>query len=49
MKTVLLLIVAFGLIVTLLFMAQLTRDMTELWEMMIKFQYFLMSKTGTSI
>jgi len=49
MKTVLLLIVAFGLIVALLFMAQLTRDMTELWEMMLEFQYFFMSKTGTSI
>ena len=49
MKTALLLIVAFGLIVTLLFMAQLTSDMTELWKMMMEFQYFLMSKTGTSI
>jgi len=49
MKTVLLLIVAFGLIVTLLFMARLTSDMTELWKMMMEFQYFLMSKTGTSI
>ena len=49
MKTALLLIVAFGLIVALFFMAQLTRDMTELWEMMLEFQYFFMSKTGTSI
>ena len=49
MKTMLLLIVAFGLIVALLFMAQLTRDMTELWEMMLEFQYFLMSKTGVGI
>ena len=49
MKTVLLFIVAFGLIVALFFMAQLTRDMTELWEMMMEFQYFLMSKTGTEI
>jgi len=49
MKTVLLLIVAFGLIVALLFMTQLTRDMTELWEMIMKLQYFLMSKTGTTI
>jgi len=49
MKTVLLLIVAFGLIVALLFMAQLTRDMTELWEMMLEFQYFFMSKTGAGI
>jgi len=49
MKTVLLLIVAFGLIVALLFMAQLTKDMTELWEMMMEFQYFFMSRTGTSI
>ena len=49
MKTVLLLIVAFGLIVALFFMAQLTKDMTELWEMMMEFQYFLMSKIGTSI
>tara|TARA_R100000656_G_scaffold18088_1_gene16734 strand:+ start:139 stop:288 length:150 start_codon:yes stop_codon:yes gene_type:complete len=49
MKTVLLLIVAFGLIVALFFMAQLTRDMTELWEMMLEFQYFFMSKIGTSI
>ena len=49
MKTALLLIVAFGLIVALFFMAQLTSDMTELWEMMMEFQYFLMSKTGTSI
>ena len=49
MKTTLLLIVAFGLIVALLFMAQLTKDMTELWEMMMEFQYFFMSRTGTSI
>ena len=49
MKTALLLIVAFGLIVALLFMAQLTSDMTELWEMMMEFQYFLLSKTGTGI
>ena len=49
MKTVLLLIVAFGLIVALFFMAQLTKDMTELWEMMMEFQYFFMSKTGTTI
>ena len=49
MKTVLLLIVAFGLIVALLFMAQLTNDMTELWEMMLKLQYFFMSRTGTEI
>ena len=49
MKTALLLIVAFGLIVALFFMAQLTKDMTELWEMMLEFQYFFMSKTGTSI
>ena len=49
MKTALLLIVAFGLIVALLFMAQLTSDMTELWEMMLKLQYFFMSRTGTSI
>ena len=49
MKTVLLLIVAFGLIIALLFMTQLTKDMTELWEMMMKFQYFLMSKTGVGI
>ena len=49
MKTVLLLIVAFGLIVALFFMAQLTRDMTELWEMMLKLQYFFMSKTGVGI
>ena len=49
MKTTLLLIVAFGLIVALFFMAQLTRDMTELWKMMMEFQYFLMSRTGTSI
>ena len=49
MKTALLLIVAFGLIVALFFMAQLTRDMPELWEMMLEFQYFFMSKTGTSI
>ena len=49
MKTALLLIVAFGLIVTLLFMAQLTSDMTELWKMMMEFQYFLMSKTGVGI
>ena len=49
MKTALLLIVAFGLIVALFFMAQLTSDMTELWGMMMEFQYFLMSKTGTSI
>ena len=49
MKTALLLIVAFGLIVTLLFMAQLTNDMTELWKMMVEFQYFLMSKTGTGV
>ena len=49
MKTTLLLIVAFGLIVALFFMAQLTRDMTELWEMMLEFQYFFMSKIGTSI
>ena len=49
MKTAILLIVAFGLIVALLFMAQMTKDMTELWEMMMEFQYFLMSKTGTTI
>ena len=49
MKTTLLLIVAFGLIVALLFMAQLTRDMTELWEMMLEFQYFFMSKIGVGI
>jgi len=49
MKTALLLIVAFGLIVALFFMAQLTKDMTELWEMMLKLQYFFMSRTGTSI
>ena len=49
MKTALLLIVAFGLIVALLFMAQLTRDMTELWEMMLEFQYFFMSKIGVGI
>ena len=49
MKTVLLLIVAFGLLVALLFMAQLTRDMTELWEMMLEFQYFFMSKIGVGI
>ncbi len=49
MKTALLLIVAFGLIVTLLFMAQLTSDMTELWEMMLQLQYFFMNKTGTTI
>ena len=49
MKTVLLLIVAFGLIVALFFMAQLTSDMTELWEMMMEFQYFLIIKTGTGV
>ena len=49
MKTALLLIVAFGLIVALFFMSELTKDMTELLEMMMEFQYFLMSKTGTSI
>ena len=49
MKTALLLIVAFGLIVALFFMAQLTSDMTELWEMMLKLQYFFMSRTGTEI
>jgi len=49
MKTALLLIIAFGLIVALLFMAQLTSDMTELWEMMLKLQYFFMSRTGTTI
>ena len=49
MKTVLLLIVAFGLIVALFFMAQLTSDMTELWEMMMEFQYFLISKIGTGV
>jgi hypothetical protein len=49
MKTVLLLAIAFGLIVALLSMAQLTSDVTELWKMMMEFQYFLMSKTGTSI
>ena len=49
MKTALLLIVAFGLIVALLFMSELTKDMTELWEMMMKLQYFLMSRTGTTI
>ena len=49
MKTALLLIVAFGLIVALFFMAQLTKDTTELWEMMMEFQYLLMSRTGTSI
>ena len=49
MKTALLLIVAFGLIIALLFMTQLTKDMTELWEMMLQLQYFFMSKTGTTI
>ena len=49
MKTALLLIVAFGLIVALFFMAQLTSDMTELREMMLKLQYFFMSRTGTGI
>ena len=49
MKTALLLIVAFGLIIALFFMSELTKDMTELWEMMMELQYFLMSKTGTSI
>ena len=49
MKTALLLIVAFGLIVALFFMARLTNDMTELWEMMMEFQYFFMSKTGVGI
>jgi len=49
MKTILLLIVAFGLIIALFFMAQLTKDMTELWEMMMELQYFLMSKTETEI
>ena len=49
MKTALLLIVAFGLIIALLFMTQLTKDMTELWEMMLKLQYFFMSRTGTGI
>ena len=49
MKTALLLIVAFGLIVALFFMSELTKDMTELWEMMLQLQYFLMSKTGTTI
>ena len=49
MKTSLLFVVAFGLIVALFFMAQLTSDMTELWEMMMEFQYFLLSKTGTGI
>ena len=49
MKTSLLFVVAFGLIVALFFMAQLTSDMTELWEMMMEFQYFLLSKTGKGI
>ena len=49
MKTALLLIVAFGLIVALFLMAQLTKDMTELWEMMMEFQYFFMSRTVPSI
>ena len=49
MKTALLFVVAFGLIVALFFMAQLTKDITELWEMMMEFQYFLLSKTGTGI
>ena len=49
MKTALLLIVAFGVIVALFFMTQLTKDMTELWEMMLQLQYFFMNKTGTSI
>ena len=49
MKTALLLIVAFGLIIALFFMSELTKDMTELWEMMMEFQYFFMSKTGTGI
>ena len=49
MKTALLLIVAFGLIVALLFMSELTKDMTELWEMMMEFQYFFMSKIGVGI
>ena len=49
MKTALLLIVAFGLIVALFFMSELTKDMTELWKMMLQLQYFFMSKTGTSI
>ena len=49
MKTALLLIVAFGLMVALFFMAQLTSDMTKLWEMMLQLQYFFMNKTGTSI
>jgi|TARA_Y100000296_G_scaffold80213_1_gene105290 hypothetical protein len=48
MKTVLLLIVAFGLIITLFFITQLTSDMTELWEMMLQLQYFFMGKTGIS-
>ena len=49
MKTALLLIVAFGLIVALFFMSGLTKDMTELWEMMLQLQYFFMNKTGTTI
>ena len=49
MKTVLLLAIAFGLIVALLSMAQLTSDVTELWKMMMEFQYFLMSKIGVGI
>ena len=49
MKTALLLIVAFGLIVALFFMSELTKDMTELWEMMLQLQYFFMNKTGTTI
>ena len=49
MKTALLLIVAFGLIIALFFMSELTKDMTELWEMMMELQYFLMSKTETAI